>query len=213
MALAPESKELHQAFLDESLQGIINLNRQISAGRKRLERNKDKLHTLVISYGKERRQRQEEIWAARGLVRCTSCHDVGPDHTESYYDRRKPTDQGGWGLTLAEDARYIQIEGSLYYMGGYSPLALRQPGYHCFCPNCIKITAEYCQEDRKDIPQELPRDYVDYLNKAVDEELADSKHFQMYTGPGYGNHYKVWWRDLEIPEEAYEIGRQLPRAI
>lgn len=183
--------EHHKEYLEicqkkiESLAGqTIELANQLKAGQEELSK-------LVKEYQQKRYSRQVEIWAKRGLTRCTNCFD---------------SPQRNWGLIPLDDVLYISTKGDHWHTNHESDSHHTHLWLNRLCNVCYMQELKDCATSKGGL-RVLNTETVNY----IDEILATQKGYEadktIRERIGRADDIRVYWHQLPIPEQAYEIGK------
>lgn len=192
----PNNNEQYQIGLDILQKDINTVNEQVLNLREHIKNSQEELIRLVKEYQQKRYNRQVEIWAERGLIRCTNCFN---------------TSQRNWGLVPPDDAHYIEVRGKHTHRGDHygSDSTHSQLEYHRLCTQCYSEKLQAYASDGGGF-RGISTEQVDEINTILSSEQDKYKiHDALRKRLGNFNEIRVYWHRLPIPEQAYEIGKPI----
>lgn len=195
-----------QQIVSKQKDVLIDLHQQF-------RNNQGKLGETINAYEQERRHLQEGLWEQRGLARCTFCHDIAPGREPKKWDNRIPTALG-WGLTPKDNVHYALFK-TRYSGSGYESDSYELE-VHQLCDNCYQLKDKGLSVNHRlvrDITEKEIMDINQFLGEKNHErrsELAEKIRSQLITENYYDERsIHIMWRNLPIPEAAYEVGENL----
>lgn len=189
---------------------INNILLELHTLREQLGGKEGILKILVEDYQKQRYQKQEEIWRARCLTRCTSCYNTPPGEP-SNWQQKLPTPWGGWGLIPLDDAHYVLRRGKHWHTSHESDYHHSHLYFERLCNSCYTLALESHAKSGGGM-HKLTTPEVEEINRTVADQSCQYGYMKtcaLTDKFGHATDVEVRWYNLPIPEGAYEIGDRL----